>query len=192
MASRFGSSSLHQRDSRSDLFKGYTGGSASSRPVSASPSRQLHQQQQQYGGNGYGYGGYHHQPSGSTGIGASGSSHLGVPGGAGGYRPATPNRKGQYSDAVLNELESQNEQQVEGIMGKVKLLKDMTVAIGDEIRDSSALAEKMNEGFDQTRLRVGRTMNRMLVMAERTGVGWRVWLAFFAAVIFLFIYVWLF
>ncbi|KAL2149618.1 hypothetical protein VTH82DRAFT_8270 [Thermothelomyces myriococcoides] len=187
MASRFASSSLHQRDSRSDLFKGYTGG-ASSRPVSASPSRQLHQQQY-YGGNGYGYGGY--QPSGSTGIGASGSSHLGVPVG-GGYRPATPNRKGQYSDAVLNELESQNEQQVEGIMGKVKLLKDMTIAIGDEIRDSSALAEKMNEGFDQTRLRVGRTMNRMLVMAERTGVGWRVWLTFFTAVVLLFIYVWLF
>lgn len=33
--------------------------------------------------------------------------------------------RGQYSDAVLNELESQNEQQVEGIMGKVKLLKDV-------------------------------------------------------------------
>lgn len=126
--------------------------------------------------------------------------------------------RGQYSDAVLNELESQNDQQVEGIMGKVKLLKDvslaqlylvfplatprarltpsslrqMTIAIGDEIRDSSALAEKMNEGFDQTRLRLGRTMNRMLVMAERTGVGWKVWLAFFAAVFFLFFYVWLF
>ena len=70
--------------------------------------------------------------------------------------------------------------------------KQMTVAIGDEIRDSSALAEKMNDGFDRTRLRLGRTMNRMLVMAERTGVGWRVWLAFFAAVILLFVYVWLF
>ncbi|KAG7294322.1 hypothetical protein NEMBOFW57_004393 [Staphylotrichum longicolle] len=109
-----------------------------------------------------------------------------------GYTAAARTAPGQYSDAVLNELESQNDQQVEGILGKVKLLKDMTVAIGDEIRDSSALAEKMNEGFDQTRLRLGRTMNRMLVMAERTGVGWRVWLAFFLAVIFLFIYVWLF
>lgn len=68
----------------------------------------------------------------------------------------------------------------------------MTVAIGDEIRESSALAEKMNEGFDQTRLRLRGTMNRMLVMAERTGVSWRVWLAFFAVVIFLFVYVWLF
>lgn len=68
----------------------------------------------------------------------------------------------------------------------------MTVAIGDEIRESSALAEKMNEGFDQTRLRLRGTMNRMLLMAERTGVGWKVWVVFFLAVIFLFVYVWLF
>lgn len=68
----------------------------------------------------------------------------------------------------------------------------MTVAIGDEIRESSALAEKMNDSFDTTRLRLRGTMNRMLLMAERTGVGWRVWLLFFAAVAFLFIYVWLF
>lgn len=68
----------------------------------------------------------------------------------------------------------------------------MTVAIGDEIRESSALAEKMNDTFDQTRLRLRGTMNRMLLMAERTGVGWRVWLMFFAAVILIFMYVWLF
>lgn len=108
-----------------------------------------------------------------------------------GYRPATPNKRGQYSDAVLNELESQNDGQVEGIMGKVRQLKDMTIAIGDEIRESSALAEKMNDSFDGTRLKLKGTMNRMLVMAERTGVGWKVWLAFFAAVGFLFFWVWI-
>jgi blocked-early-in-transport protein 1 len=68
----------------------------------------------------------------------------------------------------------------------------MTVAIGDEIRDSSALAEKMNDTFDQTRLKLRGTMNRMLVMAQRSGIPWKVWLAFFAAVIFIFTYVWLF
>ena len=68
----------------------------------------------------------------------------------------------------------------------------MTVAIGDEIRESSALAEKMNNSFDSTRVRLRGTMNRMLIMAERTGVGWRVWLLFFAAVAGLFFYVWLF
>ena len=110
---------------------------------------------------------------------------------------------------MLNELESQNDGQVEGIMGKVRQLKDvstplparmervlidgkMTIAIGDEIRDSSALAEKMNDSFDNTRLRLRGTMNRMLLMAERTGVGWKVWLAFFAAVAILFFWVWVF
>lgn len=33
-------------------------------------------------------------------------------------------------------------------------------------------------------------MNRMLQMADRTGVGWRVWLVFFVAVFFIFAYVW--
>ena len=68
----------------------------------------------------------------------------------------------------------------------------ITIAIGDEIRDSTALAEKMNDSFDGTRVRLRGTMNRMLRMAERTGVGWKVWLGFFAAVIVLFWYVWLF
>ncbi|KAJ5038958.1 uncharacterized protein L3040_006631 [Drepanopeziza brunnea f. sp. 'multigermtubi'] len=139
-SSRFGQSTLHQRDPRSALFEGYNNS-----------------------------GGAGNTPN----------------------RPATPNRKGQYSDAVLNELESQNDGQVEGILGKVRQLKDMTMAIGDEIRDSSALAEKMNDSFDGTRLRLKGTMNRMLVMAERTGVGWKVWLAFFAAVGFLFFWVWI-
>lgn len=46
----------------------------------------------------------------------------------GGFRPATPNRKGQYSDAVLNELESQNDREVDGILGKVRILKDVSVS----------------------------------------------------------------
>ncbi|TLD21451.1 hypothetical protein PspLS_09054 [Pyricularia sp. CBS 133598] len=168
-SSRFGPSSLHQRDPRSALFEGYNGGADSNRRPSPSPNRAA---------GGYGY------PGGPA------SNHLGVQGSS--YRPATPNKRGQYSDAVLNELESQNDSQVEGIMGKVRILKDMTVAIGDEIRESSALAEKMNDSFDTTRLRLRGTMNRMLVMAERTGVGWKVWLGFFAVVAMLFIYVWLF
>ncbi|KAK2072948.1 hypothetical protein P8C59_007266 [Phyllachora maydis] len=179
MTSRFGAAALHQRDARNDLFKGYTGaGAEATRSVSASPSRP--------GGYGYGYGG-----GGANGTANGVPSHLAVENRAG-YRPATPNSRGQYSNAVLDELESQNDQQVAGILGKVKVLKDMTVAIGDEIRDSSALAEKMNDSFDRTRLRLRGTMNRMLLMAERTGVGWRVWLGFFAAVVLIFMYVWLF
>lgn len=33
--------------------------------------------------------------------------------------------RGQYSDAVLSELESQNDEQVEGMSARVKMLKDV-------------------------------------------------------------------
>lgn len=56
-----------------------------------------------------------------SGLGVEGSSSRG------GFRPATPNSRGQYSGAVLDELESQNDAQVEGIMGKVKVLKDVSL-----------------------------------------------------------------
>ena len=70
--------------------------------------------------------------------------------------------------------------------------EQITVAIGDEIRDSTAFAEKMNDNFDGTRNRLRGTMNRMLRMADKTGVGWRIWLGFFVCVFLLFAYVWLF
>lgn len=72
---------------------------------------------------------------------------------------------------------------------KVRMLKDITVAIGGEIRDSTALAEKMNTQFEGASTRLKDTMGRMLRMADSTGVGWRVWLGFFAFVVLLFWYV---
>lgn len=142
--------------------------------------------------------------------------------------------RGQYSDAVLSELENQNDAQLEGMSAKVKMLKDVrsssftissrppsssiptfstshspphsfllpnlpssppqqiTVSIGNEIRESTSLADSMNENFEGTRLRLKGTMKRMMRMAERTGVGWKVWLLFFVAIWGLFAYVWLF
>lgn len=37
--------------------------------------------------------------------------------------------RGQYSDAVLSHLESQNEEDVEGITAKVKMLKNVGPAL---------------------------------------------------------------
>lgn len=68
----------------------------------------------------------------------------------------------------------------------------LTISIGDEIRSSSSLADTMNDSFDNTRVRLRGTMARMLRMAEKTGVGWKVWVGFFVAVWMLFAYVWLF
>lgn len=104
---RFGPSYLHQRDPRSALFAGYTGDQDRRSPGSANS-----------GASGYGYPGTPNNNS---------NGHLGAPDpNRNAYRPATPNKKGQYSDAVLNELESQNDAQVAGILGKVRVLKDVS------------------------------------------------------------------
>ncbi|KAF2734037.1 hypothetical protein EJ04DRAFT_418315, partial [Polyplosphaeria fusca] len=174
--------------SRNNLFSGYERSASPSKSKSSRPS------------SGYGYG----FPASSTPPQSSAPDqhHLSAspgfsayPGAAAqqnaGFRSATPNSRGQYSDAVMDELESQNEEQVGMLSSKVRQLKDLTSLIGDEIRESSALAEKMNDGFEGTRLKLKGTMNRMLRMAEKTGVGWRVWVGFFAVVVLLFWYVWL-
>ncbi|KAJ5405576.1 hypothetical protein N7527_006879 [Penicillium freii] len=168
MASRF----PRQRDPRasSSLFDQYGG---DSRQASRSPAQQP---------GGYGYGGYSSPaPNGYASSGAAGA----------GYQSASPDKKGHYSDAVLSSLESQNDAEVEGISAKVKMLKDITIAIGDEIRDTTHITD-LNDSFDNTRVRLRGNMNRMLRMADSTGIGWRVWLGFFFAVFLLFFYVWIF
>ncbi|KAF2660845.1 hypothetical protein K491DRAFT_620391, partial [Lophiostoma macrostomum CBS 122681] len=183
MSNRFG------RDtSRNSLFSSYDNRSTS--PSKHKPSRPT-------SGSGLGYG--YTPPSSTDHLSAAnaGPAFSAYPGANGsssaspGFRPATPNSRGQYSAAVLDELESQNEDQVGVLSGKVRELKNLTHLIGNEIRDSSALAEKMNDQFENSRLKIKGTMNRMLRMAEKTGIGWRVWLGFFAFIILLFWYVWL-
>jgi len=80
---------------------------------------------------------------------------------------------------------------VAAMTDKVRLLKNLSLAIGHEIRDSTALADKMNDAFATTGQSVRRTMQRMLVMASNSTVGWRAWVGVLSGVIFLFWYVWL-
>jgi blocked-early-in-transport protein 1 len=169
-ASRFQNSTLNHRtaDPRSALFENYKGGSSSR--GSPSPAR----------------------PSYAASRFSNPSPQNYAQGGSQEFRSATPNSRGQYSDAVLSELESQNDEGISEMSRKVRMLKDITLAIGDEIRDSTKLTERMNDGFENTRIRLRGTMNRMLIMAEKTGVGWKVWILFFLAVCLLFWYVRLF
>lgn len=106
---------------------------------------------------------------------------------------ALPPKSSYTSTAVLDHLEAQNENaQTSLLSSKVSQLKQLSIAIGDEIRESSSLAQSINDSFENTSVRLKGTMRRMLRMAERTGVGWKVWLGFFAAVWLIFVYVWLF
>ncbi|KAI8943447.1 hypothetical protein NX059_001456 [Plenodomus lindquistii] len=130
MSNRFG-----RADDRNDLFSTYN------RSASPSKSKNKAARSPYSAGAGYGY----TSPAGgsSPGFGAypgangtaSNSGGL-YPGGSsygGGrrsdegerFRSATPNSRGQYSSAVLDELESQNDEQVGVLTSKVKMLKDV-------------------------------------------------------------------
>ena len=76
------------------------------------------------------YGSSPYTNSGTPPSGAFGA-YPGANGHAGQFRSATPNSRGQYSDAVLSELESQNDEQVAGLSGKVKRLKDVSPVISN-------------------------------------------------------------
>ncbi|KAK4941565.1 protein transport protein bet1 [Elasticomyces elasticus] len=170
-------SALNRRAAPSSaLFQDYPG----SRPSSSSSSRP-----------GYAYSS---QPDGHRSSSPYSNPYSGTNGSPDpSFRSATPNSKGQYSTSVLEELEAQNENTATTLLSqKVSQLKTLTVAIGDEIRDSSALAGQINDNFENASVRLKGTMRRMLRMAEKTGVGWKVWVLFFIAVWALFAYVWLF
>lgn len=42
------------------------------------------------------------------------------------YKNANVNGRGQYADSVMDQLESQNDVQIEGLSAKVKMLKDVS------------------------------------------------------------------
>jgi blocked early in transport 1 len=166
----------HRAPAASSLFDSYPGHDTRSRPSSSQAAARP------------AYGAYSGRDSPYTESTSQPNGHINS-----GFRPATPNKRGQYSTSVLEELESQNNDTATSLLSsKVSQLKQLTIAIGDEIRDSSQLADNLNNSFENTTVKLRGTMRRMLRMAERTGVGWKVWVLFFVAVWALFAWVWLF
>ncbi|KAK9471009.1 uncharacterized protein V1510DRAFT_234081 [Dipodascopsis tothii] len=102
------------------------------------------------------------------------------------FRSATPNARGQYSDTVMSGLESQNDNELEGLTARVRMLKTITTKIGDEVRDSTKLMTTLETGFESTQVRLKGTYKRMMVMADRSGIPFKYWLMFFGFVFFMF------
>lgn len=116
MASRYGSH-LTQREGKSSLFSAYDERQRSTSPSKNKPGSNY---SSRYGGGATespsAFGAYPNTPYSNGSPSASA---------AGQFRTATPDKKGRYSDAVLSELESQNDEHISGILGKVGQLKQV-------------------------------------------------------------------
>ncbi|KAK7463844.1 protein transport protein bet1 [Stygiomarasmius scandens] len=103
------------------------------------------------------------------------------------YANSTPNGQ-RYAD----DLEGQNDEALEGLSAKVKLLKDITIGIGNEVRESTVQLGQMNDAFSETGGILAGTFRRMNNMAARQGCRWLWYIVFLVIVFWFFIVVWWF
>ncbi|KAL5518632.1 BET1 [Sanghuangporus vaninii] len=96
------------------------------------------------------------------------------------------------ANRTADELESQNDEDIEGLSAKVKALKSITIGIGNEIRDSAVQLSQMNDAFEETTGILAGTFRRMNNMAERQGCRWLWYIVFLILVFWFFIVVWWF
>ncbi|TKY86782.1 hypothetical protein EX895_004422 [Sporisorium graminicola] len=72
---------------------------------------------------------------------------------------------------TAEDLEEQNDQRLDGLTARVSMLKEITLNIGSEVRESTKDLGVLGEAFDNTSAFLGGTFKRMNKMAKRQG-GW--------------------
>jgi len=88
------------------------------------------------------------------------------------------------------DLESQNDDAFEGLNAKVKLLKDVTLAIGSELTESAHQLSTMNDAFSETSGILSGTFHRLKRMSSRQGCRYLWFILFVVIVFWFFIVVW--
>ncbi|ODV82353.1 uncharacterized protein CANTADRAFT_141286 [Suhomyces tanzawaensis NRRL Y-17324] len=102
---------------------------------------------------------------------------------------ASPLAKHQESYLLL--LESQNNDEMDSMGQKVAMLKNLGVKMGTEINKSIKLNDEITNGFEKGKVTLKNTYNKMVVMSQRAGITWRMWLVVFLLVFLWFFWVWL-
>ncbi|CAH2351969.1 protein transport protein Bet1p [[Candida] railenensis] len=107
------------------------------------------------------------------------------------YDNATPSNSAKYNESYLSSLESQNNDELDTMGAKVRLLKDLGVRMGGEINKSIKLNDEITDSMEKGKLQLRKTWNRMIDMSQRAGITWRMWLVVFALVGIWFFWVWI-
>lgn len=103
-----------------------------------------------------------------------------------------PTTSAKHNESFLLSLESQNEEEVNSMTQKVAALKNLGMKMGDQINTSMKLNDNITDNFEKGKVTLKNTYNRMVVMSQRAGISWKMWLAFFAMFFLFCFYVWLF
>ncbi|KAG9005912.1 hypothetical protein FRB94_001122 [Tulasnella sp. JGI-2019a] len=129
----------------------------------------------------------------------SGTPYSNTPSGSGRASPLIPSSNSGYNgngaygaQRFAEDLEGQNDERLEGLTAKVKILKDITIGIGKEVQTSTVQLTQMNDAFAETSGILSGTFHRMNAMATRQGGRWACYMIFLVLVSWFFIVVWWF
>jgi len=89
-----------------------------------------------------------------------------------------------------DDLEGQNDERLEGLAAKVKLLKDISIGIGNEVKNSVPDLDTLADTFAESSGVLGGTFRRMNNMSKRQGCRWLWYMVFLIVVFWFFIVVW--
>ncbi|XBW38522.1 hypothetical protein QEN19_004111 [Hanseniaspora menglaensis] len=97
-----------------------------------------------------------------------------------------------YSESLLNQLESQNDEEISSMHLKLKKLKNLSLKMNDEIDFSNnQVINNLNGTFGDTVDKLKNVMGKAKDMADKSRISFKTWLMVFFFVFLLFIYIWL-
>lgn len=98
-----------------------------------------------------------------------------------------------YSETLMNHLESQNDEEISGMHMRLKKLKNLSLKMNDEIDYSNNdIINNLNGTFGETVDKLKNVMSKAKDMADRSRISFKTWLTVFFFVSLLFLYIWLF
>ena len=126
--------------------------------------------------------------AGQTGCAAAPTHPLRPPVSADSHAVAAPLAQGGGNATLDNHMENENDAQISALLGKVNQLKQVSVQIGDHVREDNKLLNGMGDQFDTSGSMLGGTVKRLTALASSKD-GWHmIYLAMFVVLVFLFIY----
>eukprot|EP00045_Choanoeca_perplexa_P022744 m.10720 g.10720 ORF g.10720 m.10720 type:complete len:108 (+) comp9668_c0_seq1:88-411(+) len=101
-------------------------------------------------------------------------------------RPGSMSRYGNLTNESM--LEQENDRQVDSLRGKVSMLKELTIDIGEEVRSQNAMLGDMDGSFDDTDSLLGISMKKVTRLASSGNGRLMCYLIGFAVTVFLMIW----
>ncbi|ORX88630.1 hypothetical protein K493DRAFT_236032, partial [Basidiobolus meristosporus CBS 931.73] len=89
-------------------------------------------------------------------------------------------------DHTQGELEKMNDQRIEGLSDRIHLLREITLNIGEEVRDQNNYLKDMGGDFERTGTYLKGTMRRFYAMAQTQSGRYMIYLILFALLVFTF------